>query len=200
MLGFLPRLAYYSFAAADRSCKFALPPAKNKTMRASARKQHLFNLFERAAERGWRGRMREVLDAIGHVRAVDRQGRTALMIAAAYGRVEVVQLLLDAGADVDATDQQGMTPLMHAAEARKYGSPGLLPLAVARLLLDAGADPTRRCKRGWTVDGIALFWEEHMMAVSPERVALARMLKAACKSFRARRRRRQRHKPSSRRG
>ena len=164
------------------------------------RQQRLFDLLERAAERGWRRRLRELIDAIGDVRAFDRQGRTALMIAAAHGRVEFVQLLLAAGADVNAADEQGMTPLMHAAEAGKRPSPGPLPIAVARLLLAAGADATRRCKRGWTADGIALFWEEHMMVVSPERVALARMLKSACKSFRAPKRRSQRRKPKSKRG
>jgi hypothetical protein len=161
-------------------------------MKTSARKQRLFQLFERAAERSWRRRLRELMDAIGEVHAIDRQGRTMLMIAADYGQVEMVQLLLEAGADANAIDNEGMTPLMHAAEARGRPHPGPPPTAVVRLLLAAGADPTLRCKRGWTAEEIALYFEFHMGAVAPERRALARMLRNASKSFRACRREAQR--------
>jgi hypothetical protein len=161
---------------------------ENQTMKPSTPRQRLFSLFERAAQRGWHRRLREVLHAIGDVHAVDRQGRTLLMIAAAYGRIEAVQLLLDAGADVHVADSQGMTPLMHAAEAGKRPFPGTAPIAVARVLLAAGSDPTRRCQLGWTAEEIALFWEAHMMFVAPERKALARLLRSACRSFRSRQR------------
>jgi len=58
-------------------------------------------------------------------------GRTALMIAAAEGHVEVVRLLIEAGSDVNALDEEGSSSL---SLARSYGY-----LDVAATLAAAGA-------------------------------------------------------------
>ena len=58
-------------------------------------------------------------------------GRTALMIAAAEGHADVVQLLIDAGSDLDALDEEGSSAL---SLARSYGH-----LDVAAALAEAGA-------------------------------------------------------------
>ena len=66
------------------------------------------------------------------VNARDRwYGRTALMIAASEGHVDVVQLLIEAGAAVDLLDEEGSSALMLA---RSYGH-----LDVAATLVAAGA-------------------------------------------------------------
>ncbi|MCA9500732.1 MAG: ankyrin repeat domain-containing protein [Nitrospira sp.] len=54
-----------------------------------------------------------------------------LMVAAAFGHVDTVQVLLDAGADVNSKDLTGWTPL-HAAAFKGN-------LEIVRLLLDRGA-------------------------------------------------------------
>lgn len=58
-------------------------------------------------------------------------GRTALMIAAAEGHADVVELLIEAGSDVDLLDEEGASAL---SLARSYGH-----LDVAARLVAAGA-------------------------------------------------------------
>ena len=58
-------------------------------------------------------------------------GRTALMVAAAEGHREVVQLLIEAGSDLDLLDEEGSSAL---SLARSYGH-----LDVAAQLAEAGA-------------------------------------------------------------
>ncbi len=52
----------------------------------------------------------------------DRDGRTALHVAAANGHAELVAALLDAGADVQARDAHGMTPLLAAARGGRVSA------------------------------------------------------------------------------
>jgi uncharacterized protein len=67
------------------------------------------------------------------VNARDRwYGRTALMIAAAEGDLDVVRLLVEAGSDLNLTDAEGSSAL---SLARSYGN-----LDVAALLEEAGAE------------------------------------------------------------
>jgi ankyrin repeat protein len=61
-------------------------------------------------------------------------GAPALHDAACSGDCELIALLLRAGADVNARSASGWTALMRACNGGK--------LAAARMLLDAGADPT----------------------------------------------------------
>ena len=74
------------------------------------------------------------------VDAMTEDGRTALHLAALGGNVPSVRLLMAHGADVDLPrpggDAEGGTPLHIAAEHNR--------LAVAKLLLEAGAEPERR--------------------------------------------------------
>jgi ankyrin repeat protein len=67
------------------------------------------------------------------VNAARADGVTALLYAAHWADLEVVDLLLGAGARVNAADDHGITPLARACE---NGS-----LAVVERLLSAGADP-----------------------------------------------------------
>src|SRR5882672_11356064 len=73
-------------------------------------------------------------------RRANEDGRTALIAASFGGNQSIVRLLCDLGADVNARSALGEAPLINvvrgaAAEAAKE------PIAVARLLLERGADP-----------------------------------------------------------
>lgn len=65
---------------------------------------------------------------------VNKPGWTPLHYAASNGHLSVMALLLDHHAYIDAASPNGTTPLMMAA---RYGS-----FAAAKLLLEAGADPS----------------------------------------------------------
>ena len=74
---------------------------------------------------------------------VDRDGRTALMMAAFEGYADVVELLLDHGAEVDRRDGAGRTAMM-------YASSGPFPETVD-LLLRRGAEVNLAdTAEGWT--------------------------------------------------
>jgi len=65
----------------------------------------------------------------------DREGRSALLMAAAGGHTGIVSLLLHHNADPDITDLEHRTPLWAAA---RFGNKG-----VVQALLEAGADPNK---------------------------------------------------------
>lgn len=70
------------------------------------------------------------------------RGGSAIMFAAEYGHLDVVQRLLDASVVVDSVDLQGITALSYAARKGH--------LAVAKLLVSAGADKDRVDSAGAT--------------------------------------------------
>jgi ankyrin repeat protein len=71
---------------------------------------------------------------------VNKPGWAPLHYAATHGHLAVMNLLLDNHAYIDAASPNGTTPLMMAAS---YGTP-----SAAKLLLEAGADPTIRNEQG----------------------------------------------------
>lgn len=93
-----------------------------------------------AAEFGREDVARILLARGADVHTRDEYGQTPLHRAAAYGHLELVRLLLDRGADVDAWTDGGSTPL-HKVVQLSFASSIEARLAVARALLDAGADP-----------------------------------------------------------
>ena len=70
-----------------------------------------------------------LIGAGAELNAQNIEGKTALMEAATWRKIEMVKVLIDAGADVNAKDKRGNTALMltHSAE-------------IVKMLLDAGAD------------------------------------------------------------
>lgn len=74
--------------------------------------------------------------------ARDRNGRTPIMNAAMFGRVNEVQSLLAQGVDINMTDTDGMTALMWAALSGR--------LEVVKLLMEAGADTKIKDGKGHT--------------------------------------------------
>ena len=82
--------------------------------------------------------------------ARDKEGRTALLWAAAIGKELLAELLLTSraknNADINATNNRGKTALHLAAENNQEKSRA----ALIRLLLDHGANPHARSDGGWT--------------------------------------------------
>ncbi len=74
-------------------------------------------------------------------------GKTALMLAAQQGRLDLIRTLLDAGATVDITNTRGGTALMYAAV--------LGDTAPIKLLLARGSAVNTQSSTGWTALMIA---------------------------------------------
>jgi ankyrin repeat protein len=85
-----------------------------------------------AAEKGDVAAVRMLLDQGASVQQRDREGHTALWLAAYFGRSEVAKALLDKGADPNARGREGWTPLMWAVQQGHA--------EVVRLLIERGAD------------------------------------------------------------
>jgi ankyrin repeat protein len=81
------------------------------------------------------GVMNVLMGSGGWWQMCERRGRSALMLAAVRGHLEVVQVLLEAHATVDLVHSDGRTPLMYAAQAGCA--------EVVEALLAKGADPDR---------------------------------------------------------
>lgn len=93
-----------------------------------------------AAQGGDLARVRELLDGTIDINAFDEIGMTALHYAVEAKHIAIVKVLLEQGADVNARHEptNSNTVLSDAAET--------CSLEMARLLVQAGADPTIR---GW---------------------------------------------------
>jgi ankyrin repeat protein len=93
-----------------------------------------------AAGRGDLARVKELIAEGYDVNAIDEIGKTPLHYAVNDEQCEVVTYLIEAGADVNAHDEAtiGNTPLADVA--------GKCSLNIARILIEAGADPMIR---GW---------------------------------------------------
>jgi uncharacterized protein len=98
-----------------------------------------------AAARGHLVRVRELLDETpALVNAFAPDGHIPLGLAAFFSQRAVTELLLERGAQVNVNSRnpQKVTPL-HGAVSRG-------DIAIAKLLLDRGADPNARQERGFT--------------------------------------------------
>ena len=98
-----------------------------------------------AAALGEVAHLSEILRADpGAASARSGDGMGALHLAAYFGRTDAVHALLDAGADAN-------VEAAHASRVRPIHSPAAgSHAAVARALLEAGADPDARQAGGWT--------------------------------------------------
>lgn len=120
---------------------YRFDPDLVEIVRASA---GAIDVFE-AAALGEVDRLREVLDAEPtSATAYSGDGFTALHFAAFFGEPDATALLLERGAEVDAFGRGWMTgTALHSAVSR-------LQADVARILLEAGANPDVRQSAGWT--------------------------------------------------
>src|SRR5688572_28658565 len=96
--------------------------------------------LHRAAQDGDLARVNDLIERKYPVNRFDDLGMTPLHYAVQDNRVEVANRLIEAGANVNAHDERriGNTPL--SEHARKCS------FEMAKVLIDAGADPTIR---GW---------------------------------------------------
>eukprot|EP00842_Homolaphlyctis_polyrhiza_P006052 jgi/Hompol1/6448/HPOL_001713-RA len=104
-------------------------------------------MYIRAASNGDIGRVQEclttdVLDWID-LDAADEDGTTALISAACFGHVDIINILVEAGAQVDQKDKNGWTALMWAC-ANGYEE-------AAKLLIEFGADKQAKSSRGRSI-------------------------------------------------
>lgn len=76
------------------------------------------------------------------------EGSTALILAAAEGNLEIVEILLAAGANVNERNDGGFTALMAATGASN--------VEIMRVLLNSGADVNSYSKEGQTALSIAI--------------------------------------------
>ncbi len=91
----------------------------------------------------------------------NKNGYTALIMAADKGNEGVASVLLNSGAHIEARDAHGMTPLMHAALSGKKG--------VAGLLIDRGADVN-------AVAGGFMRWTPLILAADSGKADIVRLL------------------------
>ena len=84
--------------------------------------------------------VRLALELGGDIRAINKEGNTALHGAAHIRLDELVQFLVDRGADVNARNARGLTPLQVAEGAGHSDNPGLVGGATATLLRKLGAN------------------------------------------------------------
>lgn len=89
-----------------------------------------------AAQRGDIARVQQLVRDGRDVNAFDDMSKTPLHYAVESERADIAQFLIEHGADVNARDEAtiGNTPLRQVA--------GNCSLRIAKLLVDAGADPT----------------------------------------------------------
>lgn len=132
------------------------PPRARPGVSATAR---LFRSLPPGAPPDWQ---RAASDAITAGVRIDsplprQNGETALMHAAAIGRLDVAVWLLDHGANPNARDRNGRTPLIHAIRGAYLDSQSL---ERATLLTERGADLDARNHADWTTLGYAL-WKGH---------------------------------------
>lgn len=97
-----------------------------------------------------------LLDAGADVNVTtERKGETPLISAIRVGNRAAINVLLDAGADVDKKDKANMSPLARAIQNSKS------PIALSRMLLDAGADPSVSVGRGGNSVAMLLIGEQN---------------------------------------
>ena len=162
------------------------------------------------------GRTEEVRQLLAAQVDIDERGgrhrSSALHIAAANGKEELVLLLLERGADVSVQNSNGWTPLHgaahqgrednlrllleHAADPSVKGNDGRTALhaacvmgrvGIVQLLLDGGADMQMRSNSGETPEDIATEQDHPQIAAMLQAEAVRReeMRRAQCVAFAA---------------
>ena len=99
--------------------------------------------------------LKRLLPDIDNINHQDAEGKTALMVAAVTGDIELLKLLLRNGCEVDLTNHRGGTALMYAAARNELPS--------AQSLVNHHADINLRAENGWTALILAAAKGNHEM-------------------------------------
>ena len=115
--------------------------------------EQLFNVVadEKVSDEARLKKVKYLVYLEADVNASSKYGKTALMIAATWGHLDVVKCLAQGGADVNASTRFGITALMEAACNGH--------LDVVKYLAECGADLEASDKYGQTVLDIAKNWK-----------------------------------------
>ncbi|MDR1530252.1 MAG: ankyrin repeat domain-containing protein [Burkholderiales bacterium] len=141
-------LLIFTFAISLSSC--AAPSARDEALKRRAEREEqtrvterqesdIYNRFFDAVSRNRAGEVRALINKGIDPETVDRNGETALMVAARAGNDDVINTLLTMGAKVDSASAYGDTALMVAALSGHRST--------VELLLKQGASVSRK---GWT--------------------------------------------------
>jgi hypothetical protein len=105
-------------AALELAAMVSPPPRRDELLkRLAAGPTDGVTPLMRATGAGLKELVSELVDKGADVHAVNKDGQTALILAATLGRAEIVQILLEkGGADVDAKTPMGATALILAAD------------------------------------------------------------------------------------
>ena len=122
----------------------SVPGSTLVNVRDGASGDMALHIATRRRDLGWIGFLLQH-DADPAVR--DREGSTALLLAATTGFSDAVRILLAVKAPVDAPNRLGETPLIKAVQARDAAS--------VRMLLDGGANPDLTDSTGRSARSIA---------------------------------------------
>jgi uncharacterized protein len=98
---------------------------------------------EKYLEASRRGDLRSVQAAVEQsvdLDVVDRDGRTAILLAAIHGHHDVVEHLIDAGADIDRQDNMSVNPFLHGCMVND--------LRLVQVMVAAGTDLRRLSRFG----------------------------------------------------
>jgi ankyrin repeat protein len=88
-----------------------------------------------------------LLDKGAEIDARDLWNETPLMVAFQHFRLSLAELFIDRGGDVLAVDDKGLSVLHWACCRASGGAHGEHLVKVVARLLEAGADPTLRCRK-----------------------------------------------------
>jgi ankyrin repeat protein len=146
----------------------AQPPTAPDTAAARVLAEYGVHADPNRADHGWpplvyicrgdrggnRAEVQRLIDAGADLAVRNSKGKTALHVAAKSGFAPATEALLAAGADPNATDPAGETPLFEVVRSTIKRTERRL--AVASLLVAAGADASHPNDEGLTALGVAI--------------------------------------------
>ena len=99
--------------------------------------------------------------------AIDEHGMTPLMHAVESENIRLIELFITLGSNVNKAGHEGFTALHHAVDIsidgtiQNGGKQGEEPLSIIKLLIDNGADLSKKTEKGETPLDIANTYNAH---------------------------------------
>ena len=117
-------------------------------------RSQMSSLLDRLIASGNVSDVESMLDTGTDVNAENPHGWTPLLSACEHEQPDIIRLLIARGADINYADSNGWTPLHNAIDVAIDGTIQTrapeIDWQCVGLLLELGADPTLKCKRGKT--------------------------------------------------